>query len=286
MGNKVKGGLEIVFWDLEDRGYTREELVRALEKAGLSPGLVPVAPSSRKALTRALNEARKLEERRLIRRIVETAETVAYGVVREEVDVENIDLNYHKTGVILFNKKTGEIRFEGERVDEVRQFFDRYLHIFTKEDVHQLLKTVLTGVSHSQVKPGSGVYYVWGDEEGLVKRMEGFVSELGGVFGRIPIPDVEELKFTFLRLWEQEFEERGRRHLEQVRKALESGDGALLGRALEGIHKLMTDCELLLRIVEKDSQSIRKTLDDINAELREALGIVESPKSPFKTSKA
>jgi len=286
MGNKVKGELEIVFWDLKDSGYTREELVRALEKAGLNPGIAPVAPSSRKALTRALNEAKRLEERRLIRRIVETAETVAYGVVREEVDVENIDLNYHKTGLILFNKKTGEIQFRGERVDEVKQFFDRYLRVFTKEDVNQLLKTILAGVSHSQVKPGSGVYYVWGDEKGLVKRMETFVGELGGIFGRIPIPDVEELKYTFLRLWEQEFEEKGKRYVEQAKKALESGDGTLLGRALEGMHRLMTDCELLLRIVERDSQSIKETVEAINAELRGILGLAEAPKSPSEISKA
>ncbi len=199
---------EICFWTLADVSITREDLENLFDKHGLDKKYLPPVVSDKKAFSRALKDLEKKEKEKLVRKIADNEDIIAYCIVDEIADQNNIDVDYELVDAIIFNKKEQNIKLKLNNVDHkwIEQNFEYFKTIYTVDDIRTMIVKVLKNINSILIRKHGGVYFVPKNSISELNKLKNIVNEIGlSEFYTLAIYDIEETKKTAVKLFKEDF---------------------------------------------------------------------------------
>ena len=173
---------EIVTWDTT-KSITIETLNSALESAGLAITMPQMRHST--AFSRAKSI---LSKELLVRKTARTENGQHYQLTEEEI--EGDEANYTKKAKLLL-QNSGVVTSDDSRWElSINAAMNNARQYRSAADVSQLAKKIFQ--NHGDlfaINPRKGVaYFVPIEHEGLIHKMSVFMTRVGGVLHRFPVP--------------------------------------------------------------------------------------------------
>jgi len=194
----------LTWWSVTEVLISREELTERCEKIGLDPKAFMINSRPRSAFRRALEEA---ETMNLIRKIVDDAEKIVFGIVEETADEANLDLNYATQNVIIFKKESQTLEFkldmDPERANALQKRFQMYMGSYTSHEVRSMIHSFIRKLGAFPVRDKGGVYFVPKTRMEEMDKLSELISTLNGSYIYVlGIRDEEKEKEGMKRSWE------------------------------------------------------------------------------------
>jgi len=199
---------EICFWTLADISITRDELENLFNKYGLDKKYLPPVVSDKKAFSRALKDLEKKEKEKMVRKIADNEDIIAYCIVDEIADQNNIDVDYELVDAIIFNKKEQNIKLKLNKVDYkwIEENFEYFKTIYTVDDIRAMIVKVLKSINSILIRKHGGVYFVPKNSISELNKLKNIINEIGSSkFYTLAIYDIEETKKTAIKLFKEDF---------------------------------------------------------------------------------
>ncbi|HDD70530.1 MAG TPA: hypothetical protein ENF94_00045 [Candidatus Woesearchaeota archaeon] len=268
---------KVVFWALEDVSITRSELEKLFEKHGLDKRFMPPVISGRKAFNRVLRDFEKKEKQKLVRKIDETGDFIIYGIVDEEVDKENIDLDYELVDAVIFDKVNEHIYLKLRRMDsdKINEHFSYFKANYTADDIRKMITDcLLNGCNAFLLRRHGGVYFVPKDKIDTLEKLKKVVEEIGSSeFYCLDIYDAEETRRTAIKLFKDEFvqelEENSQKLIELLQKDKPRADS--IKSALEKFNHSKEKLEVFKQLLEFTMEDIEKKIKETEEKVRKLL---------------
>src|SRR5688572_3586547 len=153
-GTRLAG--EVIAWACPGLSVPHSALVRALEDAGLDPGVArELAP--RHAFSRA---CKRLSEQRIIRPVSEDAATVTFQFTQESRADDKFE--YTLETMLVLNKQTGAVSCELPGLATLAQEeLDRCIAVRTGSDVTRVVQKLFeANADLFAIRPQGGCYFV------------------------------------------------------------------------------------------------------------------------------
>lgn len=208
----------LVWWTVTETVISHDDLKALFQKHDITEKAL-IATRTRSAFKKALKEA---EKNKLVRRIKDDADEIVYGVIEENADEVNLDLDYTTTGVVIYSKETKTLSFKvtPEREAEIRSAFEKFMTGYTSNEVREIVKKyILDFCDGFLARNGGGVYFVPATKADALAKIEKAVAEINGgshVF-IMGVPDMARERANALRLWVEE----ANREVEEMTKDVE-----------------------------------------------------------------
>jgi len=193
-----------VYWNIANIEVPRNKFIENVCEFNLPED--EVANVTHKAALRKALKA--LSAKRLIRQIDANDDRVVYAVVKEQINKRESDVNYDKESIVIYDKRNEYIRFKGSRIERLKDAFDRYMGVFTAQDIRSYLVRVIKhealGIT---IRERGGIYYVTNRYADLIKNLSSLAESCGDncylhYFGLI---DTEEAKKAIEIAFKEEF---------------------------------------------------------------------------------
>jgi hypothetical protein len=181
-GTRLLG--EVIAWACPGVSVTHSDLVRALEDAGLDPGVArELAP--RHAFSRA---CKRLSEQRIIRPVSEDANTVKFQFTQESRDGDKFE--YTLETMLTLDKQTGAVSCELPGLATLAQEeLDRCIAVRTGGDITRVVQKLFEREADLfPIRPQGGCYFVPQCHAAFVDKIQDLLSRVGGRLLRFPVP--------------------------------------------------------------------------------------------------
>ena len=175
---------EVIAWACPGVSVTHADLVRALEDAGLDPGVArELAP--RHAFSRA---CKKLSDQRIIRPVAEDATTVTFQFTQESRSDDKFE--YTLETMLTLDKQTGGVTCELPGLATVAQEeLDRCVAARTGGDVTRVVQKLFERRADLfPIRPQGGTYFVPHRHAPFVDQIQDLLNRVGGRLLRFPVP--------------------------------------------------------------------------------------------------
>jgi len=181
-GTRLLG--EVISWACPGLSVPHAELVRALEGAGLDPGVArELAP--RHAFSRA---CRKLSDQRIIRPVSEDTASVKFQFTQESREGDRYEYRLETT--LTLDKQTGAVTCELPGLATMAQEgLDRCISARTGSDVTRVVQKLFERQADLfPIRPSGGTYFVPQRHAAFVDKTQDLLSRVGGRLLRFPVP--------------------------------------------------------------------------------------------------
>jgi hypothetical protein len=175
---------EVLAWACPGVSVTHSDLVRALEDAGLDPGVArELAP--RHAFSRA---CKRLSDQRIIRPVSEDAATVKFQFTQESREGDRYEYRLETT--LTLDKQTGAVTCELPGLAAVAQEeLDRCIAARTGGDVTRVIQKLFERRADLfSIRPQGGCYFCPACHVAFVDQIQDLLSRVGGRLLRFPVP--------------------------------------------------------------------------------------------------
>lgn len=181
-GSRLLG--EVIAWACPGVSVTHSDLVRALEDAGLDPGVArELAP--RHAFSRA---CKRLSEQRIIRPVAEDAATVKFQFTQESREGDRYEYRLETT--LTLDKQTGAVTCELPGLATMAQEeLDRCISARTGSDVTKVVQKLFERQADLfPIRPSGGTYFVPQRHAAFIDKTQDLLNRVGGRLLRFPVP--------------------------------------------------------------------------------------------------
>ncbi len=181
-GTRLLG--EVIAWACPGVSVTHSDLVRALEDAGLDPGVArELAP--RHAFSRA---CKRLSEQRIIRPVAEDAATVKFQFTQESREGDRYEYRLETT--LTLDKQTGAVTCELPGLATMAQEeLDRCISARTGSDVTRVVQKLFERQADLfPIRPSGGTYFVPQRHAAFIDQTQDLLNRVGGRLLRFPVP--------------------------------------------------------------------------------------------------
>ena len=176
---------EIITWNARsDSSHTHTDVVKALDTASLDTDIArELLP--RHAFARA---CRKMQDDRLIEAVNETGDVIVFQVTRKFLAQE--ELHYQRETFLRLNKTTGKIECDDAQLaSRMQERLDLATEERTTNDITKIVQRLFdVNADLFPIRDQGGVYFVPAEHSAFVVCIENFLTALGGVVGRWPVP--------------------------------------------------------------------------------------------------
>lgn len=211
-----------VWMNIHDISQPTQVVKDLVEKLGL-PNLLN-EPTERRAFGRAMRDQNQLGQGRLARQIKESDDSVVYGLVHEDKDKDNEELDYTQRAVVRFNKNDKSVTVQGAEGTQVQATFDHYRQNVTGDDIRAYVVEMVYHLRGISKRPSGGIYFVGVDGEKILRNVKELVAALG--FGTVYLERVYDGDEERKNVWEnaeQEITGMVKDALERIGKLGKSG---------------------------------------------------------------
>ncbi len=181
-GTRLLG--EVIAWACPGVSVTHSDLVRALEDAGLDPGVArELAP--RHAFSRA---CKRLSDQRIIRPVSEDAATVKFQFTQESREGDRYE--YRMETTLTLDKQTGAVTCELPGLATLAQEeLDRCISARTGSDVTRVVQKLFERRADLfPIRPAGGTYFVPQVHAAFTDKIHELLNRVGGRLLRFPVP--------------------------------------------------------------------------------------------------
>lgn len=185
---------EVIAWDTSQcKHLTISQIGNALDEAGLDRKYAKDM-KPRQAFTRA---CRELEDKRVIRIVLQDAETVVFQFNRETSDDQTHKVLYPYECNVSLNKKTGQVNAGDEHQaleENIQKLIDRHTEERTSSDVTKIIQAIFqdNGDLFPLVKSKGSAYVSPARQKAYCDKVDAFLTALGGTLLRYPVPKGED----------------------------------------------------------------------------------------------
>src|SRR5215218_9920846 len=181
-GTRLLG--EVIAWACPGVSVTHADLVRALEDAGLDPGVASEL-TPRHAFSRA---CKRLSDQRIIRPVSEDANTVRFQFTQESRTDDKFE--YTLETMLTLDKQTGAVSCELPGLATMAQEeLDRCISARTGGDVTRVIQKLFERRADLfPIRPQGGCYFCPACHVGFVDRIQDLLDRVGGRLLRFPVP--------------------------------------------------------------------------------------------------
>ena len=177
---------DTISWDTSRLKMTHSDVCSALALSNLDPDIAKEL-TARSAFSRACKDLRK---DRVIRKVKDEADHIEFQFTQEAL--VNGQFEYDFECMIDLDKNTGKVSCPSNLDLEkfAQTLLNNALIVRTSSDVSNMLKALLKtkGELYCINMPVGGVYFVPVAYMDLADSVDKFVTTLGGVFRRLPVP--------------------------------------------------------------------------------------------------
>ncbi len=181
-GTRLLG--EVIAWACPGVRVTHSDLVRALEDAGLDPGVArELAP--RHAFSRA---CKRLSDQRIIRPVAEDAATVTFQFTQESREGDRYEYRLETT--LSLDKQTGAVSCELPGLATLAQEeLDRCIAVRTGSDVTRVIQKLFErNADLFPIRPQGGCYFAPACHVAFIGKIQELLIRVGGRLLRFPVP--------------------------------------------------------------------------------------------------
>jgi hypothetical protein len=181
-GTRLLG--EVIAWACPGVSVNHSDLVRALEDAGLDPGVArELAP--RHAFSRT---CKRLSDQRIIRPVSEDANAVKFQFTQESRDGDKFE--YTLETMLTLDKQTGSVSCELPGLGTMAQEeLDRCIAVRTGSDVTQVIQKLFErNADLFAIRPQGGCYFTPARHVAFVDKIQDLLNRVGGRLLRFPVP--------------------------------------------------------------------------------------------------
>jgi hypothetical protein len=181
-GSRLLG--EVIAWACPGVSVTHTDLVRALEDAGLDPGVArELAP--RHAFSRA---CKRLSDQRIIRPVSEDAATVKFQFTQESREGDRYEYRLETT--LTLDKQTGAVTCELPGLATMAQEeLDRCIAARTGSDITKVVQRLFERQADLfPIRPQGGCYFTPACHVAFIDKIQDLLNRVGGRLLRFPVP--------------------------------------------------------------------------------------------------
>jgi hypothetical protein len=181
-GTRLLG--EVIAWACPGVSVTHSALVRALEDAGLDPGVArELAP--RHAFSRA---CKRLSDQRIIRPVSEDAATVKFQFTQESREGDRYEYRLETT--LTLDKQTGAVTCELPGLATMAQEeLDRCIAARTGSDITKVVQRLFERQADLfPIRPQGGCYFTPACHVAFIDKIQDLLNRVGGRLLRFPVP--------------------------------------------------------------------------------------------------
>lgn len=266
---------EICFWTLTNVSITRENLEDLFDKHGFDKKYLPPVVSEKKAFSRALKDLEKKEKEKLVRKIADTEEHIAYCIVDEIADQNNIDVDYELVDAIIFDKKNQTIKLKLNKVDHnwIQNNFEYFKTIYTVDDIRSMIVKVLKDINSILIRKHGGVYFVPKDSIAELDKLKNIVNEIGSSeFYTLAIYDIDETKKTAIKLFKEDFLSELKENAEHIIELITKDAHARhIQKSINNFKKSIEKLSMFKSLLQFEAEDIDKIIKGYQEKIRQSL---------------
>lgn len=229
-----------------ERSVSVGEAMEKLAEFGLPEELLR-QPTQRRAFSRAMWDFNKPGQGLLARRIKEDSAQVVCGVVHEDVDLDEEELEYAQVTTARFGKSDGVVMADGEHANGVLAAYDRYRDVIIHDDIRDFTKRLVAATGGFKKRPTGGIYFCPASAKDQLMAGRRFVARLG--FGTLYVERVINGSMERVALWDSVETEVRKRISDTIYGIDELGNPRHVERrnqALNGVREFAEKYETLL----------------------------------------
>lgn len=196
-----------IWTHLHDTSVALATVVAAFAAHGFSEDLLR-EPTERRAFSRAMKEHNRLREGQLARKIRQTDEEIVYGIVHEEVDRDEEELDYQQTTVAKFDKDKKTVKAKGELAKSISDSFQHNLGVVNSDDIRKFVRRLVRYLHGISKRPTGGIYFIPASGKNQLIHAQKMIAELG--FGKLYIERVWDGKMERANVWDNAEQEIGK----------------------------------------------------------------------------
>jgi len=173
---------DLLWWSLDDARISATRLAQVWTGSGLSPSLLPEAPTPEKALKTACREQAVGRSDYLIRLGKEDGRELVFAVVREERDASGNVRHTQEARVSLRRGGSGTLETDAPTHTLVQAISEGYaglLDVHTPDDVRRAVLRALDSFAAVTLRDHGGVYWVPAPYAREVRRLQEALARIG-----------------------------------------------------------------------------------------------------------
>ncbi len=173
---------DLLWWSLDDARISATKLAQVWTGSGLSPKLLPEAPTPEKALKTACREQAVGRSDYLIRLGKEDGYELVFAVVREEKDASGNVRHAQEARVSLQRSGSAALQTDAPAHTVVQAISEAYaglLNMHTPDDVRRAVLRALDSFAAVTLREHGGVYWVPAPYAREVRRLQEALSRIG-----------------------------------------------------------------------------------------------------------
>lgn len=285
----------ISYWSLDEVWIKVTELQALFAKHGLDEDAwFPPRIQGSTAFRKSLRQVKK-DKGYILRPILETDEKIIYGVVREDVDEANADLEYECEAKVAYSKKTESVHTKGKGAalaiaDQVKDVFDEMTETFVNWDVQRMLRrNIGREMSSITLRRGGGFYFSLPQHLPDIEKHQAVVEDIGSSDMGIVVvkQDDKHNKRTVGRDTRRSLED----DLNEVKVELEkfktkTPRESTLEDRLNEFKSLKAKCDMYASMLDIQVSDLKQGVDDCAQQVRALIGQVQVEKAAKAEAKA
>ncbi len=172
---------DLVWWSLTEARIERDVLVSIWTDEGLSPELLPEAPSAEKAFKAAVREVQVGQPGRLLRVAKDAGDELVFGIVREDRRGDGT-LSYTQEAKVSLDRSRDVVltdTAEHDLVVDIQRRFGVLRGTHVPDDVRRTMVRALGSFASVTLRPHGGVYWTPSPFAAQLRKLQGAVQRIG-----------------------------------------------------------------------------------------------------------
>lgn len=264
---------KICWWSLKDVKIDRNSLENLFNSYNLDKKFLPPIVSGKKAFIRTLKEIQKSN---LVRKIKEDEKYIIFGIVKEEVDPENIKLEFETQDIIFFDKENKEVflKLNKLNLNDIKDLFDYFKIVYIAEDIRKVITRFLDHINAVLLRKTGGIYFVPKDYALELEKISGVINNIGNSeFYELDIVDSEATKRQAIKLIKSELERNLKKEAENLETLLDNPEirPSSISRAIERYKNAKEKLEMYKSLLQFAISDIEQELNEIEKRIKDKL---------------
>ncbi len=264
---------KICWWNLKDVKIDRISLENLFDSYNLDKKFLPPIVSGRKAFMRTLKEIQKSN---LVRKIKEDEKYIIFGIIKEEVDPENIKLEFETQDIIFFDKENKEVflKLNKLNLDDIKDLLNYFQIIYIAEDIRKVITRFLNYLNAVLLRKTGGIYFVPKNYAVELEKISGVINNIGNSeFYELDIVDSEATKKQAIKLIKSELEENLKKEAENLETLLDNPEvkTSSLSKAIERYKNAKEKLEMYKNLLQFAADDIEQELNETEKRIKDKL---------------
>lgn len=171
-----------VVWTVHQTVLPVDVVEEVAKENDLDISLLP-RPTSKRAILRAAKDVSKTNGRFIsdyVRKITDNVEKYSVGILHEDKDKENDQVEATQTTTVKYLKEFGLVEVSGEKAEEFNNAYENYKDGITDEEIRSYIVRIIRVEGYGiAVRPTGGVYFVPVNKEKTIDNLNKFLNTLG-----------------------------------------------------------------------------------------------------------